>query len=519
MRARFCEMSRRSRRRNGQTRSSWLGRIVIGLLGAVVLVIGTGYLMLRNYLHSDGFRKFLSGEVSRAANVKGEFSPFRWDGLAVDTAAFEATGGGPLAILHADGLHTEIGFGGVSRGVWELNGTSIRRLEVAVDTTRKPDTEVPPEVKVPVTKKERPRPWYPSEVEVSGLEVRDLNVAATLKEGKVASARNLRVKVEPEGGKKNYRAEIVGGQIQLPGDFLPGIELEKVKARIQEKAFFITSASASVWGDGKLEMTGEGDLERKSYAFEGNANNIACEYLLNDSWAKRVTGQLSSDFVVESVSGEPQAHGSLKVDNAVLTALPVLDALAAYADTRRFRVLNLNEATADWRWKRGEITLNKLILSSDGLVRLEGNLVIRDKELDGMFRLGIAPGTLASIPGAETDVFVAGEKGLLWTNVRVTGSANDPKEDLTERLIAAAGLRMFEELPGTSQKVLKFSKALLGESPEEAVLKGVEAIEKGVEVIEKTEGIVREARDILKSEGGLLEGILGRKKEKKKDGE
>src|SRR5690606_32272100 len=97
-----------------------------------------------------------------------------------------------------------------------------------------------------------------------------------------------------------------------------------------------------------------------------------------------------------------------------------------------------------------------------------------------IFRLGIAPGTLSSIPGAETDVFVPGEKGLLWTDVRVTGAKDDPKEDLTERLIAAAGLRMFEELPGSGQKVLKFSKSLLGESPEETVLKGVEAIGKRV---------------------------------------
>lgn len=509
-------MSRRSRRKSGQSQTNWLGRIVIGLLVVAGVTIGSGYLMLRSYLHSDGFRKFLSGEVSRAANVKGEFAPFRWDGLAVDTSAFEATGDGPLAILRADGLHTEIGFGGVRRGVWELKGTSVGRLDVAVDTTRKPDTEVPPEVKVPVTKKERPRPWYPSEVEVGGVEVRDLNVSATLREGKVVSANNLWVKVEPEGGKKNYRAEITGGELRLPGDFLPGIRLETVKARIQEESFFITRANASVWGNGQLEMTGEGDLERKTYAFEGTATNVSCEHLLNDNWAKRVTGQVSSDFVVESRSGQAQARGSLKVDNAVLTALPILDALAAYADTRRFRVLTLNEATADWRWKDGEITLSNLILSSDGLVRLEGNLVIRDKELDGSFRLGIAPGTLASIPGAETDVFLPGEKGLLWTDLRITGTTDDLKEDLTPRLVAAAGLRMFEELPGTGQKVLKFSKSLLGESPEETVLKGIEAIEKGAEVIEKTEGIVREARDILKSEGGLLEGILGGKKKEEK---
>ena len=33
----------------------------------------------------------------------------------------------------------------------------------------------------------------------------------------------------------------------------------------------------------------------------------------------------------------------------------------------------------------------------------------------GRFRLGLAPGTLSTIPGAETDVFLPGERGLLWT--------------------------------------------------------------------------------------------------------
>jgi len=243
-------------------------------------------------------------------------------------------------------------------------------------------------------------------------------------------------------------------------------------------------------------------LKRNAYAFEGSARGIDCGKLLSENWAKRATGTVVSDFKLEGTSGGPQARGSLVVENAVITALPVLDALAAYADTRRFRVLSLDEARADWRWKDGETTLGKLVLASEGLVRLEGDLVIRGNQLDGIFRLGLAPGTLASIPGAETDVFLPGEKGLLWTTLRITGTVDDPKEDLTDRLIAAAGLRMFDQLPETREKVLKFSRSVLGDSPEEAILKGIEAIE-------KTEDVIREAQDLLKGKGGLLDGILG----------
>jgi hypothetical protein len=173
----------------------------------------------------------------------------------------------------------------------------------------------------------------------------------------------------------------------------------------------------------------------------------------------------------------------------------MLDALAAYADTRRFRILTLNEAHTEWRWKKGELALTNLVLASEGLVRIEGGITLRGRELDGVFRLGLAPGTLSTIPGAETDVFAPGERGLMWTTLRITGSLEDPKEDLTNRLIAAAGLRMFEQLPESGEQALKFTRSLLGDpSPK--------TIEKGEKIIQETRKTVREI-------SGILDGILG----------
>jgi len=162
-------------------------------------------------------------------------------------------------------------------------------------------------------------------------------------------------------------------------------------------------------------------------------------------------------------------------------------------------VLTLSEAHTRWQWKKDEISLTELVLASEGLVRLEGGIDIRGKRIDGVFRLGLAPGTLATIPGAETDVFVAGERGLLWTTLRITGTLNDPKEDLTDRLIAAAGLRMFDQIPETGEKVIKFSQAVLGDHSSKT-------IEKGVKILEKGSKTVREV-------SGILDGLLGKEPE------
>ena len=89
------------------------------------------------------------------------------------------------------------------------------------------------------------------------------------------------------------------------------------------------------------------------------------------------------------------------------------------------------------------------------------------------------PGTLSNIPGAETDVFLPGSHGLLWAPVHVTGTLDNPEEDLTARLIEAAGMRMFETLPETGEMALRFTQKAIGSYSGGAIGKGFELLGKG----------------------------------------
>lgn len=515
-------MSRRSRKRKGTGKTPWFGKLLFAIGAVLILAVGFGYSGLRAYLHSEGFRKFLSAEVSRAAKVDGFFDPFKWDGLAVETPGFHATGTGVMAGVDAYEIDTEVGFGGVGRGVWEIRATRITRLGIEVDLTKKeePAPTKPAERKKEVMKQQPG--WVPSQVELESLEIGEIAIKAKTTSGEI-TAKGMSLKATPDKGKNAFKGEVLGGTVNSPLEWAPELRVERVIGTYRDGSAFITKAELSAWEDARIRAFGEWNSGDKTYSFEGDIEGVKCAELLNENWARRLTGDLVSTFSVDNIRGSMAMAGELQILNGTLTALPMLDSLAAYADTRRFRLLQLNEARTKWRWANGEIILNDIAMGSEGLIRIEGDMNIRGNAIDGRFRLGLVPGILSNIPGAETDVFLPGSHGLLWASLHVTGTLEDPQEDLTERLIQAAGMRMFETLPETGEMALRFTQKAIGQDPGGAIGKGIELLEKSGTLIDKGGKIIGKGKEIIgtgsdvieKGEkaidaaGGILDGVLG----------
>jgi hypothetical protein len=504
----FFSMSRRSRRRKGAGKSPWLGKLLFGLGAVLVLAVGFGYFGLRAYLQSEGFRKFLAAEVGRAAKIECYFDPFRWDGLAVETSGFHATGNGVLAVVEADHIDTEIGFGGVGRGVWEVMATRISRLDIALDLTKKgePVPAEPAQHKKEVVRKQPG--WVPKKVEIDSLDIGEIAISAKTESGEIV-AKGMSLNVKPDKGRHSFEGELLGGTVLSPLDWLPELRVKRIQGAYRDGSAFVTKAEANVWENGRIRAFGEWNSGTGAYSFEGDADGVKCSELLNENWARRLTGDVTSTFSVDNIRGSMSMAGELEILNGTLTALPMLDALAAYADTRRFRVLQLNEARAKWRWANGELLLTDIAMGSEGLIRLEGNITIRGNAIDGRFRLGLVPGTLSNIPGAETDVFLPGTHGLLWAPLHVTGTLDEPEEDLTERLIEAAGMRMFEKLPETGETVLRFTQKVIGDDPGGAIGKGLELLGKSGKLFEEGGKVIDKGSEVIDTASSILDGVLG----------
>jgi len=479
-------------------------RLVVFLLVLAIGGAAVGYGLIRSYLHSDAFRVLLSNQVSKAIEVEGAFAPLRWDGLAARTGGYEAAGEGPLLAIRADDVRTEIGLDGFRDGYWLLKGSAVRHLDVTYDATfgTKPtvvDVEIPELPKV-----ETQRRWLPGELRFDTLDLDHLSATVHLKEGELRLSDH-RVRVRSIDGNHAVDVDARGGNVRTPLDWLPQLRLHEIKARYRDGVVFVTDAEFRVFGSGVVLASGEWHEATRHYAVHGTVDNVNCGDLLDDDWARRLTGRVHGDFTIENSGDGPHGRGTLEIRNGVLTALPLLDSLSAYADTQRFRVMTLHEARSDWTWRDGVFSLRNLRLHSEGLARIDGTLDIgKNGELDGNFRLGLAPGTLSRIPGAETMVFRPGENHLLWTTLRITGTIDTPREDLSERLIAAAGTRMFEIIPETGERVLRHTRTLLGDLPPAAVDKALDLI--GIGENGENGGT---AGKIIRETGNILDRILG----------
>jgi len=504
-------MSRRQRRKTaaaagGGARGRWVLRGLVAAMLVGGIAMGGGYLWLRSWLHGGEFRKMLAAEADKALAVTSEFGAFRWGGTRMETASFTAEGEGMVRAIDAEGLTVDVGLGGWWQGLWRIDEARARRIEVELDASASGGAGGMPALPAGapgaavLPGPERGR-WYdalvPRDVELRQLEVGSSALTVRTRSGPVA-IRGTSWRVTPDHAKGSYRAEGADGTLRLPWTWAPPMSLGRARLRYQGDTVFLTAADFRVYQSGRLELSGEMSAEGGGYVFNGDLRDVMCAEVLPEDWKQRLSGKVDADFTVEHGGRGPRVKGGLELMDGVLTAMPLLDSLSAYADTTRFRRLGLEEGRTDFEWEDGALVLRNVRIASEGLVRLEGSLrVDRDKRLDGRFRLGLVPGVLARIPGAETLVFAPGERGLLWTSLHVTGTVDEPEEDLTGRLVEAAGLRMFEVLPETGERVLKFTREVIGEDLQGHLEKGAGVIEEGREVIREAEGVVREVKGIF----------------------
>jgi len=446
---------------------------------------------MRSYLRSDDFRVFIGESVGNVMNADAEFELFEWQGMDVRTDELRAESDGFMRGMKAEGLQARLSLAGVRRGVWEISDLRISKLKVRLATARSGEQlieeddceeEVGPTPRVTTSDDAGfLAGLLPDRAELVSVDVMSMDLDLQTSTGGL-TATDMVMRVDGDGAAGRYDLHLSEGSIKSSW-FGPSLELISARGKYQRGRLFISESRSKVYERGLLLLNGE--LEGSEFGFYGSLSDVRSEELVPEDWQKRITGDVKMKFKVGSGKKGVITQGEIELKRGVLTALPVLDRIAAYANSRRFRRLNLSEARLKFRREGSRLDLTEIVLASEGLVRLVGSLSIVDGQLDGRFKVGVMPGTLAHIPGAETKVFVRGDKGLLWSSLRITGTIDDPQEDLSDRMIAAAGERMFELVPETGMMALKFAHDSATQLPAKALETGVDVIREGSDTIQE----------------------------------
>jgi hypothetical protein len=501
--------NRTSRRPSSPIRWLWwlAGLIVVSGVTLVLLAptLVTNY--IRTYLRNDAFRQKAEEMVGAKLGGKARIAPLNWNDDTANIADFalETAGG-----WHADagGIRAALDFGAIRQGTWSIQNAgaddfTLRRVEARpgenpsdaasslLDSTADADS-IPSFL----------RRYIPAETKVSGFDVHRF----VFEQGawRIAETR-LRLGGW-KSGEVSVSAKLNGGTLQTPV-LAPEqkeplkLELSHATLRLGESQLQL-SDSVLRWKQGS-EATLRGSVKFETGVWQTFAHfkAVPLEEFLNPLWRQRLTGKIEGDLEMSGSRVSPPAwKADLALKGGALTGLPVLDNLVTYTNTHRFKHLVLDICSATFRHQGDSLVIEKIIVQSNGLLRIEGALNIRGREVNGDLMLGVTPETVRGIPGAEKRVFVednpAGPPGLQWTRVRIAGTLDAPQEDLSSRLIGAAGMSLVFDAPA---KVGQGAEALL------KPVVGEDAAKVPGKVIDGTSGVIESG---VKAGAGMINKVL-----------
>lgn len=454
----------RKRASRKKTKSAVNPLVAVLVTGIVLLVLFVSVLLfaksaVRGWLKGDEFREWLVKKASVALQSDVELSETDWQGSEIYADSFLAEGyeGAAFSRLSLDGIRARTG--GVEKGAFKIPEVTVNRFQMEFSPVRKrrpaggveSGTVSGPEVPEWLSK------YLPNRAEVGDVILSSARVDVKRADGSVPFLmQGVKAIVQPDFQTKIWEMQGQGGNLRIPDQ--PEISLKDLAMRWRESELFIDRCGLGIYENGHIDGSGEIDFSGDgNFNLELEISSIEVDELVEGEWKERLSGTISGPVTITGRPGAFVYKGTMHVADATIESIPVLSMVAEYTRNDQFKHLVFSEAKADFT-KVGEKTnLDNIVLQSDGLVRVEGNMVIEEEKILGQFQVGVAPGTLRWIPGAERQIFTEQREGFLWTPMALSGTVNEPKEDLSGRLIAAAGEEILKGLPaGVLKEAQKF---------------------------------------------------------------
>lgn len=446
----------------------WLaGLLVISgvILSLLAPTLVTSY--IRAYLRTDDFRQTAAGKIEALTGGKAHLAPLVWNDDAVTLAdlTWEQAGGWSV---DAGGLHAALDFGAIRDGVWSIQNAGADDLTLR-HSGIPPLSATPARDMNPIDDGSESIPaflrrYIPAETKVSGFDVHRFFFEQS---GWNLAETQLHLGAW-RSGENSVPARLTGGTLQTPinaPEQQTPLKLDLTQATLRLGGDQLQLSDATLRWKQRSEATLRGSVRFDSGSWQAftHAKAVPLEEFLDSRWRQRLSGKIEGDLEISGErDGAPAWRADAALKDGVLQGLPVLDQLATYTKAERFKRLVLDICQTSLRPQGDTLRIEKIIVQSNGLLRLEGTLTLRGRVLEGDFMLGVTPETLRWIPGADSRVFVennpAGPPGMLWTRLRIAGTLDAPQEDLSARLLGAAGMSLLFDTPG---KILQQDPAAL----------------------------------------------------------
>jgi hypothetical protein len=528
-------MSARQRRARRRKKAP-AGRKLWIVLGVVGLLLVSGFfgvqIWLRSYLQSEKFRRWISAEASQRLEAEVEMSGITWQDSSATVGSFTAKGSvaSAFGFVEARDIRATVNAGAVWDRVWQVDGVKVARVFV--------DLSAPKQAAAPAVPAAGDgsgssggsgflSSFLPNRTVVKEISVDQAGMLWCSGENR-AEVRGIGLQVKPAETNEFFLFSGHGGTVNLSMAPEMPVKLEDFEASWQDGELTVDALNADAAG---AQLTAEGTVsmgDRAALDLKAGISGLDLSRVLPPDWLKSLSGKAGGTV---RVSGDPRVpakllwRGQAVLREGLLEGLPLLHVIAKKTRNEALIRLLLKDARTDFtRTGEGGWLLEKIMVDA-GTLRMKGRAsTAPDGALNGDLLLGILPGTLRYLAGAEQSVFLPlnqllvtqqerslitqDDAGLLWTRLKLHGTVDHPKEDLSDRLAQAWFNATVDEVMGMSMEgafkaaelASKTAAAAAGQVLEKAPEMLENGLKTGSELLEKG----------IEGGGGLLEkGVEG----------
>jgi len=392
---------------------------------------------LTGYVEGEAFRIAMEEETAKGLHFpQARYAPIRRTSvLTAQSDNFKADNGEKaMKSLDAHGITARFDPWGIFLRQWRLDDVRVQSGDVEVQIY-----EAHPE---PV----KPKPWFaiflPNRVYLEKIQSDRANIRWRFRD-KPAGFFGTQLLITPHGRDFEYVA--TGGRLKMA--VLPDLELRRTHVLITKTllTLYDLDLASDSRTDERIRVQGHAGLSQdKTIDAKANFNALPIRQWLPAEWKDRLKGNAfgeihwsGKDPKLESSSGE----GSLRIDEGRVDDVPLLNKLAELARKKSFERLDLNECSATFSWRYPEIEIKNIFIEEKSKFRIEGEISVKRRILQGTIRLGLTREYLDWLPNPE-EVFSRRSAGYLWTDVHLSGTIEEPRQDLSQRII-----ELFKESP------------------------------------------------------------------------
>lgn len=408
-----------------------------------VIAFGAGIAILfsplgTHYLQSDAFRRAMEEETAKGLHFpRSGYAPIRRTGaLTAQSNSFEAENGQKaMKSLQAHSITAEFDPWGVFLRQWRFTDVRVESGDVEIQIYKANPEAV------------SDKPWFaiflPNRVYLEKIESEKANITWQFR-GERAGFFGTQLLITPNGRDFEYVA--TGGRLKMA--LVPDLDLRRTHILITKTllTLYDLDLASDSQSDESIRAEGHAGVgQDRSVDVRANFDRVAIRPWLPSKWQRSLTGSASGELYwtgknpkLESSSGE----GSLRVRNGRIDHVPLLERLAELARKKSFEHLDLNDCSLRFAWRYPEIDISDIIIEEQGKFRIDGEISIKDHLLRGTLNLGLTREYLDWLPNPE-EVFPRRSGGYLWTNVHLSGTIDEPVQDLSPRII-----ELFKESPG-----------------------------------------------------------------------